>query len=183
MGSHDITLDVLADLLKAGRTGYTLSSTHVGSLGGLMASSAGAATWPAPTCWTPDTAATTSATSRKYLAGVRCGSCNLVHRDKGLMVRKRQPAAASGIADLTRPDVTFINRQGGSGTRVLLDFRLKQLGVDPAAIPGYETEESTHMAVAVAVVSGARTRAWGSSPPPGRSGSTSSRWSRSATSS
>jgi putative molybdopterin biosynthesis protein len=58
------------------------------------------------------------------------------------------------MEDLTRPDVSFINRQGGSGTRILLDYRLKQLGIDPAAIRGYDSEEFTHMSVAVDVLSG-----------------------------
>ena len=62
---------------------------------------------------------------------------------------------SGAFADLVRKDVTFINRQGGSGTRVLLDFELAQHGIPADGISGYETEEYTHMAVAVAVVSGA----------------------------
>ena len=64
------------------------------------------------------------------------------------------PKKIGGIEDLVRDDVRFINRQGGAGTRILLDFRLKELGIDPAAIVGYTDEEFTHMAVAVAVLSG-----------------------------
>src|SRR5262249_4670186 len=57
-------------------------------------------------------------------------------------------------ADLARPDVRFVNRQKGSGTRVLLDYELKRAGVDPASIQGYEREEFTHLAVAAAVQGG-----------------------------
>ena len=59
-----------------------------------------------------------------------------------------------GLEDLGRDDIRFINRQSGSGTRILLDYRLQQLGMDPAVIRGYENEEFTHMSVAVAVLSG-----------------------------
>lgn len=58
------------------------------------------------------------------------------------------------MQDVAFQDRLFINRQAGSGTRILLDFRLKALGIDPAAIRGYEDEEFTHMAVAVNVLSG-----------------------------
>ena len=75
-------------------------------------------------------------------------------RDQGLIIPRGNPKKIKGIEDLGREDITFINRQGGSGTRILLDYRLQQLGLDPAAIQGYENEEFTHMAVAVAVLSG-----------------------------
>ena len=60
-----------------------------------------------------------------------------------------------GFTDLTRPDVTFVNRQRGSGTRLLLDYRLREAGIRPEQISGYQREEYTHMAVAAAVASGA----------------------------
>jgi putative molybdopterin biosynthesis protein len=71
------------------------------------------------------------------------------------MVRKGNPLSITGFEDLARDDVTFINRQGGSGTRVLLDYELQKRGIAAGDIAGYETEEFTHMAVAVAVTSGA----------------------------
>jgi putative molybdopterin biosynthesis protein len=58
------------------------------------------------------------------------------------------------LKDLAKSGIRFINRQPGSGTRVLLDFQLKRLGIDPRAVQGYEHEEFTHMAVGIAVVSG-----------------------------
>jgi putative molybdopterin biosynthesis protein len=92
---------------------------------------------------------------RRYLPGVPVRLVNLVLRDQGLIVAKGNPKGIGGIADLARPDIAFINRQGGSGTRVLLDFKLGQQGIGPEAINGYANEEFTHMAVAVAVLSGA----------------------------
>jgi putative molybdopterin biosynthesis protein len=77
-----------------------------------------------------------------------------VIRDQGLIIQPGNPKGIKGIEDLGRDDISFINRQGGSGTRILLDYKLKQLGIDPSTIKGYEDEEFTHMSVAVAVLSG-----------------------------
>jgi putative molybdopterin biosynthesis protein len=71
-----------------------------------------------------------------------------------LIVRAGNPKRLGGLEDLVRPDVRYINRQPGAGTRVLLDYRLRRLGIRPERIAGYEREEHTHMAVAVAVASG-----------------------------
>jgi putative molybdopterin biosynthesis protein len=79
---------------------------------------------------------------------------NLVFRDQGLILPPGNPKNIQGLEDLQREDVTLINRQSGSGTRILLDYRLQQLGIEPSTINGYADEEFTHMAVAVAVLSG-----------------------------
>ena len=79
---------------------------------------------------------------------------NLVFRDQGLILPVGNPKGIKGIDDLARRDITIINRQGGSGTRILMDYRLRKLNLDPSQINGYENEEFTHMAVAVAVLSG-----------------------------
>jgi putative molybdopterin biosynthesis protein len=71
------------------------------------------------------------------------------------MVPHGNPKNIKGIEDLAREDVRLINRQGGSGTRILMDYRLRQLGLAPDQIAGYTNEEFTHMAVAAAVLSGA----------------------------
>jgi putative molybdopterin biosynthesis protein len=154
VGSHDNTLDVLADQLKAAHSRISLSSSHVGSMGGLMAIKRGACHLAGSHLLDSETGTYNTSYIRKYLPGRAIKLVNLVHRDNGLIVRRGNPKAIRGMEDLTRPEVTFINRQGGSGTRILLDYRLKQLGIDPAAIRGYGTEEFTHMSVAVAVLSG-----------------------------
>src|SRR6185312_2249684 len=90
-----------------------------------------------------------------YLARVLDGQREvLVHmamRDQGLIVPVGNPLGIASLADLARPDVRFVNRQKGSGTRVLLDYELRLAGIEPSAIQGYEREEFTHLAVAVAV--------------------------------
>jgi putative molybdopterin biosynthesis protein len=154
VGSHDNTLDVLADQLKSAQTGLTLSSSHVGSLGGLMAIKRGACHLAGAHLLDIEDGTYNVAYIRRYLPGRAVKLVNLVYRDNGLIIRPGNPKGIRGIEDLIRPDVRFINRQGGSGTRILLDYRLGQLGIDPSAIRGYDAEEVTHMSVAVAVLSG-----------------------------
>ncbi len=91
---------------------------------------------------------------KKYLPDINVRLINLVMRDQGLIIPQGNPKGIRGIEDLVRDDITFINRQGGSGTRILLDYNLKNLNLDAGAIKGYENEEFTHMSVAVAVLSG-----------------------------
>ena len=90
----------------------------------------------------------------KYLPDTPVKLIHLVQRDQGLIVRPGNPKEIHGIEDLARKDVRFINRQKGSGTRILLDYKLGQLGIKADDINGYQNEEFTHMAVAVSVLSG-----------------------------
>jgi putative molybdopterin biosynthesis protein len=69
------------------------------------------------------------------------------------MVPKGNPLGIHGLEDLSRPEVSFVNRQRGAGTRVLLDFHLSRLGIPAQSVRGYEHEEYTHLAVAAAVSS------------------------------
>ena len=75
-------------------------------------------------------------------------------RQQGFLVKKGNPKGIRGIDDLARQDVAFINRQAGSGTRVLFDYALRRAGIPAEKIAGYDQEEFTHMAVAVNVLSG-----------------------------
>lgn len=154
VGSHDNTLDVLADQIKAAHSDVTISSSHVGSMGGLMAVRKGVCHLAGSHLLDTATGDYNVPYIRRLLADTPVRLVNLVIREQGLMVRPGNPKGIRDIADLTRPDVRFINRQGGSGTRILLDYKLQQLGVRPDAVNGYQTEEFTHMAVAVAVLSG-----------------------------
>jgi len=79
---------------------------------------------------------------------------NLVVRDQGLIIQRGNPRQVKGIGDLTRDDLSFVNRQPGSGTRILFDYKLQEMGIDPSQIRGYDNEEYTHMNVAVAVLNG-----------------------------
>ena len=157
VGSHDNTLDILADELKAtaGADGLTLSSSHVGSMGGLMALKRGVCHLAGSHLLDVTDGSYNRSYIRRYLPDLPVRVVHLVMRDQGLMVAPGNPRGIEGIEDLRREGIRFINRQGGSGTRILLDYRLAELGIDPTTIGGYDTEEFTHMSVAAAVLSGA----------------------------
>jgi putative molybdopterin biosynthesis protein len=91
---------------------------------------------------------------KKYISEIPVKVFHGVMRDQGFIVPKGNPKSILTFNDLTRDDVTFVNRQAGAGTRVLLDHHLDRAGIDPSKIRGYEMEEYTHTTVAVAVLSG-----------------------------
>jgi len=154
VGSHDNSLDVLADQLKAGHSELTLSSSHVGSMGGLMAIKRGVCHLAGTHLLDTEDGSYNITYLKKYLPDTAVKLIHLVQRDQGLIVKPGNPKEISGIEDLGRKDVSLINRQTGSGTRILLDYKLNQLGIKADTINGYQNEEFTHMAVAVSVLSG-----------------------------
>jgi putative molybdopterin biosynthesis protein len=153
-GSHDMTLDLIANLLKMYEPKVNLVSSNVGSLGGLLALRKGTAHLAGSHLLDTETGEYNVSYINRYLPGLEVYLVNLVHREQGLIVESGNPKSIRGLEDLGRAGVSFVNRQAGSGTRILLDWQLVQLGLDPATINGYEREEYTHMAVAVAVLSG-----------------------------
>lgn len=154
VGSHDNTLDVLADELRAGRGLTRFSSNHVGSMGGLMAIKRGVCHLAGSHLLDTEDGSYNLSYIKRYLPDVRVKVVHLVLREQGLIVAQGNPRGIQGIESLAREDVMFVNRQSGSGTRILLDYQLKQLGMDAGTINGYENDEFTHMSVAVAVLSG-----------------------------
>jgi putative molybdopterin biosynthesis protein len=154
IGSHDLTIDLLASELKKINPFLNISASNVGSLGGLMAIKKGKAHLAGSHLFDPATGIYNLTYIDRYLKDVPVKVVNLVIRHQGLIVPKGNPKGIEGIADLTRSDITMVNRQRGAGTRILLDYKLKQLGINPSQIKGYEHEEFSHMAVAVDVLSG-----------------------------
>ena len=154
VGSHDNTLDLLGNFLTKKFPEFRLTSSNVGSTGGLMALKRGIAHVAGSHLLDPETGEYNIPYIRRLIPDVPVRGINLVVRQQGLILLKGNPKKISGLEDLGRKDVAFINRQAGSGTRILLDFYLKKLGIPSADIRGYEEEEFTHMAVAVAVLSG-----------------------------
>jgi putative molybdopterin biosynthesis protein len=155
IGSHDITIDVLADEIRRRGHNIRVSSGNVGSLGGLMALRKGTCHMAGSHLLDTETGEYNVAYVKRYLKGISVSIFHLVLRDQGLIVARGNPKGIEGINDLTSDDIAFVNRQAGSGTRVLLDYKLEQLGIKPESIKGYGHEEFTHMAVAVDVLSGA----------------------------
>jgi len=155
VGSHDNTLDVLADAIKKRHSAFSLSSSHVGSMGGLAAIKRGACHLAGSHLLDPTDGSYNLSYIRRLLPDIPVRVVHLVFRDQGFVLPKGNPKNIHGIRDLMRKDIRFINRQSGSGTRVLFDYRLREEGIDPEQINGYGIEEYTHMAVAAAVQSGA----------------------------
>jgi len=151
-GSHDPLIDELIDLMRIKSPDSQVVSSHVGSLGGLMALKRGESHLGGTHLLDEETGEYNKSYVNRYFpdGGVRLISC--VFRSQGLMIAKGNPLGISSVADLVR--VNYVNRQKGSGTRILLDYLLKQKGLEPAQIKGYEREEITHTAVAAAVASG-----------------------------
>ena len=153
IGSHDNTLDLLDSMLRKAHPQFRLTSAHVGSLGGLMALKRGQ-------CHLAGSHLLDAATgvyNRKAIEenlDEPTVLLRLVDREQGILTAPGNPLGVNSIEDLAKPGVRFINRQRGSGTRVLLDYRLSGLGIAPTSINGYRDEEYTHMNVAAAVLSG-----------------------------
>ena len=154
IGSHDLTLDLLAQHLAAQAGQRRFVSAHAGSQGGLVALRRGEAHLAGSHLLDPDTGEYNISYIKQYLPDVPVVLVTLLRREQGLIVAKDNPKRIASLKDLARPDVRFVNRQRGAGTRVLLDYRLKELGITPEAINGYTREEYTHLAVAAAVQSG-----------------------------
>lgn len=154
IGSHDITLDVLANHLRKKFPYATLSSAHVGSLGGLSALKRGEAHCAGTHLLDEETGDYNVSYVNRLLPNQPVVLVNLVHREQGLIVAPGNPHGIIGVEDLKAKGLSYINRQRGAGTRILFDFKLKQLGISPDDIQGYDREEYTHMAVAAAVASG-----------------------------
>lgn len=164
IGSHDNTLDILADHIRlaAGGSGglnVSISSTHVGSMGGIMAVKKRSCHIAGTHLLDADDGSYNISYIKKYLPDEKVWLVNLVMRDQGLIIPKGNPKKIKGIENFkSEPSknsgLVFINRQAGAGTRILFDYKLKNLGIKPSEVIGYENEEYTHMSVAVAVLSG-----------------------------
>ncbi len=153
VGSHDNTLDLLANELMALNRPLSLASTHVGSMGGLMALKNDTALFAGAHLYDPESEDYNFPFIKRYLGSLEVIVVNLAVRQQGLIVARGNPKSITGIKDLTREDIRFINRQRGAGTRILLDDHLKKSGLSSEDIQGYEQEEYTHMAVAVNILS------------------------------
>jgi putative molybdopterin biosynthesis protein len=152
IGSHDLILDLLAQFLSDHDRRF--ASSNVGSQGGLVALRRGEAHLAGSHLLNPETGEYNISYIRQYMPNIPVRLIALVGREQGLLLKKNNPKAIHDLRDLTRPDVQFINRQRGAGTRVLLDYELGKLNLSSESIRGYEREEYTHLGVAAAISSG-----------------------------
>jgi molybdate-binding protein/DNA-binding transcriptional regulator YhcF (GntR family) len=150
-GSHDLAVELLAVHLGTLNPGVHLTTSFVGSLAGLMALERNEADIAGAHLFDEETAEYNVSYVKKLMPNETVILLNLVQRIQGLMVKSGNPKHILSIRDLTRPDITFVNRQKGSGTRILLDAQLRHQGISQAKVKGYNREEITHSAVAGAV--------------------------------
>ncbi|MEL5897854.1 molybdopterin biosynthesis protein [Clostridium sporogenes] len=154
IGSHDLIMDIVSDIMP-------LSSGHVGSMGGIMAMRRGECHMSPIHLLDEKTGEYNISYIKKYFKGKKMVLIKGVKRRQGLMVKKGNPKNIKDIGDLARNDITYVNRQRGAGTRILLDYKLKEMGISQNSIRGYEREMTTHMAVAMAVRTNAADTALG----------------------
>ncbi len=154
IGSHDPLLDELTDLIHREDHRIFLSSAHVGSMGGIMAIRRGEAHAAGIHLLDTETGEYNRKYIRKYFphGGVYLVRC--VGRQQGLMLQKGNPLGIKRFADIAGEGVRYVNRQKGSGTRILTDYLCQREGVEPDRVYGYEREEVTHNAVAVQIAGG-----------------------------
>jgi putative molybdopterin biosynthesis protein len=154
IGSHDNILDLLANHLHRRRPPVRLSSAHVGSMGGIMAIRRGEAHLAGCHLLDEQSGEYNVGFIKRFLPDLPLQLINLCYREQGLLVAAGNPLRITGLADLADRGLRFINRQKGAGTRLLTDKILRDSGLDPRQIAGYDREEYTHMNVAAAIASG-----------------------------
>jgi len=154
VGSHDLALNLLVDLLRQRSDGIIIEITAAGSLGGLIALQEERAHLAGIHLLDEETGEYNYPYIKRILPGREIAIVNLSYRIQGLMLSPGNPKEIRGLTDLRRPEVTFVNRQKGSGTRVLLDLQLRQNGILASEIRGYERELDTHLAVASSITRG-----------------------------
>jgi putative molybdopterin biosynthesis protein len=154
VGSHDLSLDVLRDMIKTRFPAMDLISAHVGSMSGISAMQKGIVDLVTTHILDEQELVYNIPAIKKYLAGRPVLLVHITKRIQGLLVAKGNPLGITGVDDLTRHEVRFVNRQFGSGTRILLDMMLKERRIDPRSIRGYDREEPTHTAAAILVKEG-----------------------------
>ena len=153
IGSHDPLLDELGDMLHVANNDVYMSSSHVGSMGGIMAIRRGEAHAAGCHLLDTETGIYNLAFLKKYFpkGGVKLVRC--VGRQQGLMVAKGNPLGIKTFSDIAKEGLRYVNRQKGSGTRILADYLCKKDGLDPSSIYGYDREELTHTSVAAQIAS------------------------------
>ncbi len=154
LGSHDFSLDVMRDIIKKRNPDMDLLSTHIGSLAGVIALQKGVVDLCTTHILDENEKVYNIPVVKKYLGTKPALLINVAKRIQGLVVAKGNPKGIKAVADLARSDIRFINRQVGSGTRILFDTMLAEQGIGRDSVRGYDREEFTHTAVGVLVKDG-----------------------------
>lgn len=154
VGSDDLALSLLINRLKQKHPEVITQVSCAGSLGGLIALQQGVADMAGIHLLDEETGEYNYPYVKHILPGIRMAVVHLAYRAQGFILPKGNPMRINKLEDLKRSDITMVNRQKGSGTRVLLDMKLRELGLLPDEIKGYRHELDTHLAVATAIAEG-----------------------------
>ncbi|MCJ7769756.1 MAG: substrate-binding domain-containing protein [Dehalococcoidales bacterium] len=154
VGSDDLALNLLINQLKQKQPDITTRLSCAGSLGGLIALQQGGADLAGIHLLDEETGEYNYPYVKHILPGIKVTVVHLAYRAQGFILPKSNPKRIKGLEDLRRPDVAIVNRQAGSGTRVLLDLNLRELDIPTDKIKGYRRELDTHLAVASAIAEG-----------------------------
>ncbi len=152
-GSNDPVLDMLQTYMKKTYPEFFIFSANVGSTGGLKALNMGYTDIAWSHLFDPKSGEYNTPFLSTYVPNIKPVVVNLFQRELGFIAGRKNPLDIKGFEDLARKEIRFINRQEGSGTRVLLDHHLKGLGIPPSKINGYEEEVYTHFEVGLSVLS------------------------------
>ena len=152
-GSHDPSIDLIISKLYA-KHGIRLISSNIGSIGGLMALKRKESHIAGSHLLDEKTGSYNIPHINNFLPEQKVILINLAYRTQGLIVKKGNPKHITSIPDISKPNVEFVNRQLGSGTRILFDYELKSKGINQKSITGYQRQEITHLGVAATVESG-----------------------------
>ena len=154
VGSHDLALNMLISQMKHKNPEVDIKVTYAGSLGGLIALQEGRAHMAGIHLLDAETGTYNYPYVKHVLPGREMVILHLAYRIQGLIVSANNPKQISGFSDLKRQEITFVNRQKGSGTRILLDLELNKLGISSRDVRGYYRELETHTAVATSIARG-----------------------------
>ncbi len=154
VGSDDLALGLLINHLKQKHPEVITQLSCAGSLGGLIALQQGVADLAGIHLLDDETGEYNYPYVKHILPGIRVAIVHLAYRAQGFILPGGNPKHLKGLEDLRHSDITMVNRQKGSGTRVLLDLKLRELGIQPDKIQGYHNEQDTHLAVATAIAEG-----------------------------
>ena len=151
-GSHDPVIDEIADIMKRMGEGFSLTSSHVGSMGAITALKTKTAHMGAVHLLDEDTGEYNESYIKKYFPDGEAVLIKGIKRVQGLMVNKGNPLGITSFEDIVKG--RYINRQGGSGTRILCEYLVNRYSLDKDSIKGYYNEEFTHTAVAAGIKNG-----------------------------
>ena len=154
IGSHDSLVDEISKILVQRNSKFTLSSAHVGSMGGIHAIRRGEAHLAGIHLLNEKDGSYNQSFVDKYFSNGDVSLVECVGRTQGIMVAKKNPKNITSLSSLCNPDIRYVNRQKGSGTRILFDYLCKTEGISTNSIHGYDHEEFTHNDVAKLIAKG-----------------------------